>query len=249
MFKIGELKETLTSVEAQRFLNKLESSEVSNGSVPTLRKGARLNLDRFSISLREPTRTVGGQSLVVTNFDRRLFIRHMSWHLLFRGITILEWFILIRELEFSLSAKRGTKVSWECLYGILSLSTNTRKGLEEWTSRTKPLFKKLSSLKPKADSNFKDLDISLLDWIMAQLQVPQKALPKRELYMWSQVWVPPGSSPAERYVGVGYKDKGSMTQGQKPVPEPVEDEWTLPHNSDFQTLKNGWISILEEFSL
>jgi hypothetical protein len=158
-------------------------------------------------------------------FDYRFCHRHLLWHLLFRGVTVLEWFILYHEIEFQKMG--GSHDSYACLAGVLSHAARTRKSLSLWTSRLKPIHKELSSLYPDPNSYFHGKCENLLDHVILQMKVPQKAKPVKELYYVKKETDFYRNHMEPSSMGVGYKDKGSRLPkevctlpGPNPAPEP-----------------------------
>jgi hypothetical protein len=183
--------------------------------------GFLLPYDRFLINLQSPTCQEEGKGLMVRIFDGKLCHRHLLWHLLFRGITTLEWFILYLKFE-SLPIREDAMLKRACLTLLISSSSKSRKTLDHWSSRTKPIHKQLASRVPLRDSEFFGKYNTLLDFVISKLQIPKKGMSISELYKTSEITIPRINPAPERWRGIGYKDKGSMSSEERmDLPEDV----------------------------
>lgn len=221
------------------------SSSLMEESTIVKHKASRLLPRVFSISL--PPKVAGTKrNMIVRQFGDRKYTRtHLLWHLLFKGGTMIEWFILERELEFQLREDLLFEKS-TLLFGILFESSNTRKRLSNWTSRTKSLFKKFKSLKPKKDSRFFGQYDTFLSMLLSEMKIPSKAESTKSIYSYSEETrniIPP--TPVN-FIGVGYKDKGTL--GTEPKVDPVAPIDFQPENDlDLSFFKDSWINLKNEF--
>jgi hypothetical protein len=160
--------------------------------------------------------------------DVSLARRHMLWFLLFKGITVLEWFVLSYQLDLLL--REGRIGSCACLAGVLQLSSETRKRSESWFSHLRPIHKILSSRVPKSDQKDNERR-SLLDIVIQELKIPKKAMPISSLYShtWETVRISRPKDPNR--LGVGYKDKGNLPKGDRPEPEILWEELWKPNTN------------------
>lgn len=194
-----------------------------------------------------PVSSISGSStrkaIEVKLFDRRVCHRHLLWYLLFRGITVLEWFLLYQNLESQPRARMER--SSACLWGVLSLSANTRKGLAEWTSTTKPIHKILKSHTVQAGSEI-GVAGSLLEFVISELNLPQKGLPKDNLFATRIVELKYAKPRELSRIGVGYKDKGSIAP--EALEPPLADPLPIKELVEIDFLDSLWREILGEFS-
>jgi hypothetical protein len=191
-------------------------------STPSLKKGFRSLPGKFFIPIRPPHGENPGQAIEVKVFDSRVSHRHLLWHLLFRGITALEWWILLQKLEISL--KTGERLS-KCvsLFGVLRLSGKTRKRLPSWSSRLRPIHKWMTS--QDGQKGLSSLGgKNLLEYVTKELKVPQKGEPTEYLYTSRVLPYFLRRPRPPRFAGVGYKDKGTL--GGSVIDLPSEEEWT-----------------------
>jgi hypothetical protein len=144
--------------------------------------------------------------------------RHLIWNLLFKGINVIEWFLLY---EFA-SRNKGDLVSSACLTGILGLSSATRKGARTFSCQLRPIHKKLRSKLPKTQLAKIHCE-NLLDYVIQVLKVPQKGLSTDNLLTVRKTSVQIKLPPPPQYVGVGYKDHGSMGDGNRILPPSKEE--------------------------
>lgn len=182
----------------------------------------------FFYNLKAPSRSSEGYSYKILVFDYRVFHRHLLWHTLYKGITVLEWFCLSQ--GFTFLKNRTDSLSYgTCLVGALSCSAATRKGVVEVTSRLKPIFRSLQSYKcPKWESDSRSKDGTLLDLFHQVLGIPQRGLPKNDLYNLTKIEIPRTIPRRSNRIGVGYKDKGSMGPDRE-EPYLSDDEILTPY--------------------
>lgn len=198
----------------------------------------------LSIPLQNPSRSEEGQTVLLKLFDYKLAVRHLLWKLLFKGVSVSEWFILQHELEFQ---KLGwDQVSYACLAGVLSLSSKSRKTLDRWTSQTRPIHSRLKSLIPAGDSEFRAYE-SLLDMIILRLKLPQKGLPSSSLYISQTVFDKYRCPIPINSMGVGYRDKGSWSPRHIcKVPSPDQYPEPKPY-FELKSLLQQWRWLMADF--
>lgn len=233
----------------------LRRFEGETNLLPPLNETGRKNPNRALSSLSSygkfliPTGTVndGFQDFETAKllkiYDMKHCHRHLLWHILFKGCTSLEWFILFQNLENKkMVASEESRV---CLFGVLSLSASTRERLPHWTSRTKPLFRLLKTRKATEDSRFSGM--SLLEVVVSSLKIPQKGAPVDELYV-IQNFTPRRPTVKELCrIGVGYKDKGTLSPETEYIPTLLE---IPPEFEDFVgsfSLSEKWKDFLQQF--
>lgn len=227
-------------------LKSLNSRRILEGIPIPSENSSRIFSNRFFIILRPAAKiSPGGQALKVSFLEKRNVVRrHLLWKMLFKGITVLEWFILFRELEDLIT--ESSEIPCACLVGLLSWSTGTRERLEDWRATTKPLHRELKNKVPRETSQYPEIE-NLLELVMSELQIPQKALPSVQLYKSFQIWIPPyGNPPEEKYIGVGYKDKGSLGS-ESPEGIPEEEVYHPSLSEKLSFLRDDWERILNSF--
>lgn len=200
---------------------------------------------KILVPLRTPTGSRFGKALLVKLFDSKIAHRHLLWHAIFGKITCLEWFILLQNLEFA--TKRRTARYCACLAGVLSLTSNTRDRFDSWTSQTRPIHRSLKSKKTSREILGILPGTTLLDFVMTELDVPQKGMSKENLINVTTVYPAGKSSPELSRVGVGYKDKGSLPQGVREEPLP-DDELPLEVSFEIEDLLDDWLRLVSNFS-
>jgi hypothetical protein len=165
----------------------------------------------FTYNLKSPTTNTEGREIRITLFDYKFAHRHLLWHSLYKGINILEWWILSQQIT-NLEKRNDSLEVGACLVGVLSLCSKTRKGLEFLTSRLKPIHQSLRNRKYSymIDDQYKES--SLLEYVHNVLGVPQKGVNRADIYNLQERDIPIIRPPAVQFVGVGYKDKGSIPQ-------------------------------------
>lgn len=234
--------------QAEELLSILEEKNKSSKSIRVLKDHKRRGLSslsgykRFFVETKSPTRTREGQGFCIKVFDFKFCHRHLLWHALYKGVSVLEWTVLMRKLEL---AKVGdSDFRNVLLYGVLSSTASTREGLRHWTSHTKPVHKKLRDLKPRKGSIFSSFH-SLLDLIHSELSIPQKGVPVHDLYTVENSLIPRSTYTPVNFVGVGYKDKGSLSGSDDPVfYDPLVPEDIF---QDSLSLSENWQHISAEF--
>lgn len=181
------------------------------------------------------------KGLLVKTFSGKLSVpRHLLWHLLFKNITVIDWFLLLKYLELNL--KGSNELFNACLAGVLSLSSSTRIGLKDREDQLKPIHKKLLGT-PKWDPNLKE---TLLDCIIRILGVPQKGMPLDQIRTIGRITRKnPRPLPVNR-IGVGYKDHGSM--GPDRPESPPDDLEVISSNFNEKSVFELWDSIFSLFS-
>jgi hypothetical protein len=200
----------------------------------------------FLIPLQTSTTSSMGKAFKVTIFDMKITHRHLLWYALFQKIDAIEWMILLRNLEFSQNHRKNISMQTLILFDILFRSSNTRERFDHWNSQTKSIFRQLEKIFPFDDTRFLKISNrihpSILDIYMEYCNIPQKAMSKNNLYNCSKIDLPRIHFPEEQYVGVGYKDKGNLPQGDK---LPVVEFWTPePEIENFSSYKKKLEDIL-----
>jgi hypothetical protein len=169
-------------------------------------------------------------------------IRHLLWNSLFRGIRIIDWYLLF-EIYFSQN-KGKIDLSGTCFYDVLRRCSVTYKGTEHYFVHSKPIFRELQSYVPNENCIFQGKN--LLDLYLLKLEIPQKGMPLDSIVSYrkytSEFPVPPPKS----YIGVGYKDKGSMGPEVHIAPEGSKDSETFL-SFDFENFSKLLCLILESF--
>lgn len=146
--------------------------------------------------------------------------RHLLWHILFKGCRVIDWFLLFEYL--CRNHKTADKLFCACLFGVLRESALSRKTNVRFLSQLRPIHKKFSALRSRSDGVFPK-EVSLLDLIVKKLNIPQKGLPLDQLLTINDDCLVKFPKPiAPLFLGVGYKDKGSM--GPDVVLDLTEDE-------------------------
>jgi len=239
----------ISDVVCQSILNQIKKTSKSNdffgGNFSSSSEADfRRTPGRFTLPLSTPvSRDAPGRSLRIKIPDVGLARRHLLWHLLFKGITVLEWFILSYLLELTL--RGGLRGPCACFAGVLSLGSKTRKRLESWNSQLRPIHTILSSKIPHVKSADMEGIQSLLDLVIRELKIPQKALSKSELYTTTEIEIPKIRPKAERYIGVGYKDKGNLPSGNRLEPGPAEEDWIPTLNSRLEESLEVWKKLFD----
>ena len=92
----------------------------------------------FTYNLKTPSTTSDGKEIRITLFDYKIAHRHLLWYSIYKGINILEWWILSQQIT-NLEKRNDSLEVGACLVGVLSLCSKTRNRLEFLTSRLKPI--------------------------------------------------------------------------------------------------------------
>lgn len=196
--------------------------DMAESNVPNSNLNFRSKLDEIFIPLSFPKGNEMGKALRISLLNVKTCRRHLLWFCLFKGVTVLEWFILEYLLESYLA--QGSKESCACLVGVLSCSSGTRKGAVEWSTQLRPIHK---SLKVPCNYGSGESKIDLLEFVNLQLDIPSKGMSKTGLYTVQEVFYTYRSPQVPSRIGVGYKDKGSLTPNHELKFEiEVGDEWT-----------------------
>jgi hypothetical protein len=165
----------------------------------------------------------------------KVVVRHLIGNLLFKGINVMDWYLLHDYV--SLNLKSSEQEYFACLCGILSESSGTRKGvLRSFESRTRPIRKKLKDIRLKGKKIFGGFsDLCLF------LKVPERCLESQQLYTAVEVgWL--NQPPKEQNrIGVGYKDKGSL--GSVFFVEPPATEELLSDYFEERSFLDLWFEI------
>jgi hypothetical protein len=200
----------------------------------------------FTYNLKTPTTNSEGYIYRILIFDHKVFHRHLLWHTLYKGITVLEWFCLSQSIEF-LTKRSDSLGCGTCLVGVLRQSSITRKRISDLTSRLRPIFRSFKSrVNSKWKSDARAKDGTLLDYLHQVLDIPQKGLPITELYSLKKIEIPRIIPQQSNRIGVGYKDKGSMgPEGEDPLPS---DDQELTPFFEVNLYIQNWKTIESEFS-
>lgn len=178
------------------------------------------------------------------NFKGNTVRKHLIWRLLYKGVDVMEWFILFQSWNLNKKSAPGLEII--CQYGLLLESAKTRNGLVFFKSRMKPLFRQLRALRLIGSENS---DETFLNFITSVLGVPEKGLPPKSLYSLDENIIfryPTAIEP--NFIGVGYKDKGSMG-GDIDVFDALEDEiLDFNFNFEFPFFRTQWLEISEKFT-
>lgn len=213
------MKPLLKFAEFRALSEASKAKESITESSVVQRKVSRLLSRSFTLNLQEPKNDQAGKRFVVkVHGDKNYVLRHLLWHLLFKGIKPLEWLILFREFEIQLKeAPSAIKTKYFGL--LLLLSNNTRKRLPDWRSSSKSVFKRLKDCSSLSSNSPRK---TLLEDILFELKIPQKGDNVENIYsVFTQSFYNKKPIPLNR-IGVGYKDKGSLKQGYDEVPEPLQ---------------------------
>lgn len=198
----------------------------------------------FTYNLKAPSTNSEGYFYRILIFDHKVFHKHLLWHTLYKGITVLEWFCLSQSIEFL--TKRSDSLSCgTCLVGVLRQSSITRKRILDVTSRLKPIFRSFESRYSNRKFDTKTEDETLLDYLHKVLGIPQKGLPIKELYSLKKIEIPRIIPQQRNRIGVGYKDKGSMGP-EREDPLPSDDQELTPY-FDVNLYIQNWKNIESEF--
>ena len=199
----------------------------------------------FTYNLKAPSTNSEGYFYRILIFDYKVFHKHLLWHSLYKGITVLEWFCLSQSIEF-LIKRDDSQSCGTCLVGVLRQSSITRKRISDVTSRLKPIFRSFESrVNPKWKLDTRTKDGTLLDYLHQVLGIPQKGLPIKELYSLKRIEIPRIIPQQSRFIGVGYKDKGSMgPERENPLPS---DDQELTPSFDVNLYIQNWKTLESEF--
>lgn len=199
----------------------------------------------FLIPTVTPTTTQKGKGFRIQIFDPKVCHRHLLWFALFQGIDMFEWMILFRNLEFSLRRQRLSSLQSMIVCDILLKCSESRKTLGHWSSCTKPIHTKLRENLVYDATKFLNSkeSLSFLDVYMEYCNIPQKAMSRNNLYKRTEIEIPKVVLPPELYVGIGYKDKGSLSGEDRPL---TDELWTPDHISlDILSLRKELQEILQ----
>lgn len=233
-------KETPTGIRLPDIIEALkEERALMESKVPKENLNFRSKLDEIFISLSSPKGKIDGRALRISLLGVKVCRRHLSWWCLFKGITVLEWFILEYLLESYLA--QGSEDSCACLAGVLSLSSGTRKSAEDWSTQLRPIHKNLGT---PCNYGSGVIGRTLLEFVISSLGIPEKGMSKTSLYNVQEVSYSYKQPRESSRIGVGYKDKGSLTPNHelKFVILPGE-EWTPCSNSVLSASLNKWKKI------
>jgi hypothetical protein len=161
----------------------------------------------FLIEVRRPTSSLLGKYILVELERAKLVRKHLIWHGFFRGFSVLDWFILWRELE----TNKGLHILERAVIaGLLFESSNTRKGLVDFKSRTKPIFQRLGKVRGLKTPPPDPVRVSE---ILRKFSVPEQGLPLNRLRNFRDIYREYTNPKDKRFVGVGYNDHGTLGTG------------------------------------
>jgi hypothetical protein len=171
----------------------------------------------------------------------KVVIDHLLWKLIYKGATVLEWFLLF---DF-LSKNEGSseKYFFACLFGVLKESACSRKGQVDFYSQLRPIQRVLLTKVPKGENSHKKYK-TLFDFVISKLSLPQQGMASDKLYT-SRVRTYQSSFPRKpNRIGVGYKDKGSLG----PVNRLDHEVEVLDPSDNFESFESVWKRISSKFS-
>lgn len=161
----------------------------------------------------------------VEGFDFRLYgnspeksLGHLCWHCLFsRKFKTTEWYVLY--FIFTKQFGRLNRIQKLLLYGCLRNSVQ-RKLTLSWDVNHIPLKSVFNDFKVTKFGNFKySNDTTLLSLLTKELRIPNKALPLDEIRSFDIIFKRYRKPISPNFIGVGYKDKGSLNTGDGYEPE------------------------------
>lgn len=175
---------------------------------------------------------------VVLLAKSKVVISHLLWKLIYKGILVLEWFLLYEYLSYN---KRSSDLDYfASLCGVLKLSGATRKSVLDFQSHLRPIQRSLSEKRSIADNI---PNKTLLDYVHLVLMLPKMGSSSDSLYRQALRNIPFRKPPEPNRIGVGYKDKGSMG------PESVERPGVVlnsPSEFDEKDFLRVWNSLVKE---
>lgn len=163
----------------------------------------------FTYNLKTPSTTSDGKEIRITLFDYKIAHRHLLWYSIYKGINILEWWILSQQIT-NLEKRNDSLEVGACLVGVLSLCSKTRNRLEFLTSRLKPIHLLLENRQYSYLIDDQRHESTLRAFVHNVLGVPQKGVSRADLYNLQEREIPIVRPAEARWIGVGYKDKGSI---------------------------------------
>lgn len=193
------------------------------------RKAIALSQRSFSVILQKPIASRPGVMKIFHLFGNRKFTRsHLLWHALFKSITAEDWIVL--EREFELHFRSDATFAQKALFaGVISSVGGSRERAPSWDSRLRSFRSQVTS-KDLKDSDFTERRDTLMQFILKELNVPSKAENLNSIYSTSLKTIYYRIPKEERRIGVGYKDKGTLST--EPKIDPVAPEEFLPE-TDF----------------
>lgn len=198
------LEENKSPFFSKKVRHKTEASRLSGGLA-------------YNLNLQQAFPGSPGKRLRIGLIAKKsVVLRHLLWKLIFKGVSILEWYLILRIAEEQYQKSSGETLETEMVCVLLSKSRNTRKRFLKFDSQTKSIFKILQNLlvHPSQDSE----DQTLLRFIMKLLEIPEKGISSNKLY---DHWIEETISkrpPDLNRIGVGYKDKGHLSTDPKEEP-------------------------------
>lgn len=160
----------------------------------------------------KPVVELGGFVSSQIYFTRKDGFRHLLWKLIFKGITVKEWFLMYHVFEHNL--KPGNSYKNFLLFGILHYSVKTQARLTNFEARTKRIDLILKEI-PLSALGSKDRTRTLLDEVLLSLDVPERGTKSRIVEVETNHFRPFTTPLPERQIGVGYKDHGFLSRPEK----------------------------------
>lgn len=145
-------------------------------------------------------------------------MKHLLWNCIFKGIRIIDWYLLFGYLFRNLRV--ADPVYCACLGNVLKESSLTQRANLDFHSFLKPIHKRLAARKPKAENEI--LGSSFLEFLIQKLQLPQKGVSLNSILSFELKLIGDPVPKVDPYIGVGYKDKGSLGT-EHPIGAPVLD--------------------------
>jgi hypothetical protein len=207
---------------------------------PEIAQDSRLCLESFgrSISFQYPIRQIQHKGKWFQEYRLYHILasenecwKNLLWKSLFKGISVDEFIIL----EYILVKKWSTLNRPEkvALVEILVL-INTRERLTRFTSRLGSAASGLRKKEPHLDK--KEVD-SFLQEFVSKLKLPTKGI-NIEFQVLENEYKVFSKPPPVAFIGVGYKDKGSLLQDPKPEYDPADfEETTTSFFEEFSSLR------------
>lgn len=158
--------------------------------------------------------------------------------LMFTGVRVSQWFLLYHIFETNLKNQGPTR-ELAFLYGLLSLSASSRgRSFRDFTEHTKRVDTILVS-----SSSTSEVGKGKINEILETLRIPKETkgfsnVKTTEEFVINNKLLKP-KEPVR--IGVGYKDKGTLPQGQKELPEDDLEGYLSPsENSFFRNCSKFW---------
>jgi hypothetical protein len=173
--------------------------------------------------------------------DGNIVPRHLLWNLIFKGIKVISWFLLFDYLFHNI---RQDSKFVACLVGALKVSSETRKRSFDFQSQLRPIQQYLKSRLPKVNKYYHQEN--LLEALILILDIPKVGFSEKQLYS-SKIEMRyfPRPSPLP-YIGVGYKDKGSLGSGDQ-IEAESDEIFSMDHISFDLSILSKWNIFQEDY--